>query len=213
MSISEYKNIYYPTENDSAVVRALLSGRVWEKKITNIFHEYLTHESVVVDCGTYIGSHTLTMSNLANKVYAFEPQPLIYKCLTQTIEKKNINNVKLYNVALCNETGVSWIHTNNDGDASLEGIRDNKFTMKFPINTNTLDNIITEKIDLIKIDVEGAEWELLQGADWTIEQYRPIIILETFKTKKNKKKLEEFKLLFNYNSEYISADNYLLIPN
>ena len=98
MSISEYKNIYYPTENDSAVVRALLSGRVWEKKITNIFHEYLTHESVVVDCGTYIGSHTLTMSNLANKVYAFEPQPLIYKCLTQTIEKKNINNVKLYNV-------------------------------------------------------------------------------------------------------------------
>ena len=108
---------------------------------------------------------------------------------------------------------MSWIHTNNDGDASLEGIRDNKFTMKFPINTNTLDNIITEKIDLIKIDVEGAEWELLQGADWTIEQYRPIIILETFKTKKNKKKLEEFKLLFNYNSEYISADNYLLIPN
>tara|TARA_R110000803_G_scaffold117669_3_gene186188 strand:+ start:451 stop:1092 length:642 start_codon:yes stop_codon:yes gene_type:complete len=212
MSISEFNNVFYPTTNDSAVVRCLLSGRVWEKKITNIFHQYITHDSVVVDCGTYIGSHSLSMSNLAKKVIGFEPQPLIFKCLTQTIDKQNIKNIKLYNIALSNKQGNTFIMTNNDGDASLEGIRDNKFKHKFPIKTNTLDNIINEKIDLIKIDVEGHEWEMLEGASETITKYRPIIILETFRTKNNKNNLEIFKLQYNYNYQYISADNYLLIP-
>ena len=85
--------------------------------------------------------------------------------------------------------------------------------MNFPCETNKLDNIINKKIHLIKIDVEGHEWELIDGATKTIIKHRPIIILETFKRNNNIKKIKQFILSFNYTASYISADNYLLLPN
>ena len=62
----------------------------------------------------------------------------------------------------------------------------------------------------MKIDIEGSEWDMLEGAIYLINKNRPIIILETFRGKKNKEKLEAFCKRFNYFHQYISADNYLL---
>ena len=211
--IVEYNNVFYPQQNNSSVIKALLNDRIWEKKITNLFNHYIQEDWVVVDAGAYIGLHTLTLSKLAKEVISFEPQPLVYQCLKNTLEKQNIDNVKLYHLALSNKKSDTHIHTNNDGDASIEGIRDAKFNMKFPCETNKLDNIINKKIHLIKIDVEGHEWELIDGATKTIIKHRPIIILETFKRNNNIKKIKQFILSFNYSASYISADNYLLLPN
>jgi FkbM family methyltransferase len=218
MNIVEHNNFYYnkvsyPQVNNSAVVKALLKNKIWEKKITNIFQAYIKKDWIVVDVGAYIGLHTLTMSKLANTVYSFEPQPLIYQCVKNTLTTQKIENVILHHVALSNNLGMTNIHTNNNGDASLEGIRDTKFSMSFPVNTKTLDSYNIDKINLIKIDVEGHEWEMIEGASNSIIKNKPIIILETFKTKKNIKKIEEFILQYNYTYTYISADNYLLLPN
>ena len=207
-----YNNVFYPQKNNSSVVKALLNDKIWEKKITNIFQAYIKEDWVVVDVGAYIGLHTLTISKLAKSVISFEPQPLIHQCLKNTLEKQKIKNVKLYHTALSNKNGTTNIHTNNNGDASLEGIRDIKFAMSFPVDMNTLDNYNIDKINLIKIDVEGHEWEMLEGASNTILKNKPIIILETFKTKKNINNLNKFILQYNYNLTYISADNYLLLP-
>ena len=123
-----------------------------------------------------------------------------------------IKNVDHYHMALGNETGWTHIHTNGDGDASIRGVRDNKFKQCFKCKINKLDNVVKEKIKLIKIDVEGYEWEVLAGAVGIIEEYKPIIILETFKTKKNMKELKDFCEFMEYSITYISADNYLLKP-
>ena len=211
--IVEYNNVFYPQQNNSSVIRALLNDRVWEKRITNIFENNVKEDWVVVDAGAYIGLHTLTLSKLAKEVISFEPQPLIYQCLKNTLEKQNIDNVKLYHLALSNKKSNTRIYTNNDGDASIEGIRDARFNMNFPCETNKLDNMINKKIHLIKIDVEGHEWEVIDGATKTIIKHRPIIILETFKRNNNIKKIKQFILSFNYSASYISADNYLLLPN
>jgi FkbM family methyltransferase len=211
--IVEYNDVFYPQQNNSSVIKALLNDRVWEKRITNLFHHYIQEDWVVVDAGAYIGLHTLTLSKLAKEVISFEPQPLIYQCLKNTLEKQNIDNVKLYHLALSNKKSNTRIYTNNDGDASIEGIRDAKFNMNFPCETNKLDNMINKKIHLIKIDVEGHEWEVIDGATKTIIKHRPIIILETFKRNNNIKKIKQFILSFNYSASYISADNYLLLPN
>ena len=210
--ISEHNGIFYPTQNNSAVVRVLLKDRVWEKKIVNIFEQYITKDDVVIDIGSYIGSHTLKMADLAKKVYSFEPQPTVSECVKKTLVKKNIKNVIHYNIALANFKGYTNIHTNNDGDSSLEGFRDHKFTNKYKCSVDMLDNLIFEPIKLIKIDVECSEWEVLCGACRIIEESKPIIILETFKNKKNIKELEQFCECFDYTSEYISCDNYLLKP-
>mgnify|MGYP003637052818 FL=1 len=212
-SISEYKDVFYPTLNNSAVVRALLNDRVWEKKIVNIFEDHITKDDVVIDIGTYIGTHTLKMSELAKKVISFEPQPTVSECVKKTLIKKNIKNVIHYDIALSNFKGYTHIHTNNDGDSSLEGFRDHKFTKKYKCKVDILDNLIFEPVKLIKIDVECSEWEVLCGACRIIEESKPIIILETFKTKKNMTELERFCECFDYDYKYISCDNYLLISN
>ena len=210
--ISNYGNIYYPSNNNSSVIKAMLSGRTWEKKIIKIFREYIKKNDVVVDVGSYIGLHTFEMSKLAKKVYSFEPQPLISACVMKSLEGLEITNVDHRNMAIGDYSGKTFIHTNNDGDASLEGIRDHKFKSKYECRIERLDNMINEPIKLIKIDVEGSEFQVLAGAIGLIEEHKPIIIIETFKTKKNLKLLDDFCEGFDYDYEYISADNYLLVP-
>ena len=213
MSISNYKNIFYPTKNNSHVVRALVHDNVWEQKIVNIFKKNINKNDVVVDIGSYIGLHTIGMSTLAKKVISFEPQPLISACVRKTLNAKEIKNVEHYNIALGNHTGWTYIETNGDGDASIKGIREKKiFNKSLRCKIDKLDNIIKEKVSLIKIDVEGYEWLVLSGAILTIQLYKPIIILETRRSKKNMKQLEEFCEVMEYSSSYISSDNFLLMP-
>ena len=211
MEINNYGNIFYPVNNNSSVINAMLKGKVWEKKIVNIFNQYVKKEDNVLDIGSYIGLHTIELSKLANKVFSFEPVPLISACVDKTIKAMNIKNVKHYNVACGNHNGIDYIHTNYNGDSSMGGIRDHKFSQKFEIKVVRLDDIITDPIKLIKIDVEGSEFEVLAGAINIIEEYHPIIIIETFKTKKNLKELKQFCEVLDYDCSYISADNYLLI--
>jgi len=212
MSISNYGNIFYPSLNNSSVVKAMLNNRVWEKKIVKLFKEHVSKDDVVLDVGTYIGLHTIELSKLAKKVISFEPQPLVSACVKKTLNAMEIKNVDHYHMALGNETGWTHIHTNGDGDASIRGIRDAKFCQSFKCKIDRLDNIVKEKVKLIKIDVEGSEFQVLAGAIELIEEHKPIIIIETFKTKRNLKLLDDFCEGFDYDMEYISADNYLMYP-
>ena len=205
-------DIYYPSVNNSAVIKCMLNNRVWEKKLVKLFKKFVKEDDVVVDVGAYIGLHTIELSKLSKKVFSFEPQPLISACVRKTLNTMEINNVDHYHMAIGNDTGWTHIHTNNDGDASIRGIRDNKFAQSFKCKIDKLENIVKEPISLIKIDVEGSEFDVLAGAVDLIELYKPIIIIETFKTKKNLKELEDFCNCFDYNQSYISADNYLLTP-
>jgi FkbM family methyltransferase len=212
--ILSHNDVSYPAINNSFVVKALLSNRTWEKKITALLHEHITPDMTVVDAGAYIGSHTLTMAGLSSKVYAFEPQPVAAECIRRTIKAKKLGHVFFHEVGLNDVCKTDFIFTNGDGDASLSGIRDHKFKANFPCRTAPLDSFIgeTENVGLMKIDVEGSEWRVLEGAAKTIRRCRPIIIMETFNTKKNLKLLDAWIKENDYTKEYISAANYLVKP-
>ena len=81
------------------------------------------------------------------------------------------------------------------------------------INTITLDSLELEQLDFIKIDVEGSEWQVIDGAMKTLAKYRPMIILETFFTNKNLQRLREFCCLLDYDLTRINNENYFLKPN
>ena len=213
LDIKKHNGIYYPTKNNCPVINAMLKNRTWEQKITNIFDDYVKPDWVCIDVGTFIGMHTLTLAKKCKFVVAFEAQPLIYTCLKKTLREKELENVILHNVALSNSKGSTTIHTNNNGDASLEGIRDHKFKWSYPVKRDTLDSYDIPKVDLMKIDIEGSEWNMLEGATELVETHRPIIILETFKGKKNRENLKSFCERYNYSYSYISADNWLLLRN
>lgn len=210
LDFKEHNGIYYPADNNCPVINAMLKDRTWEKKITNIFDDYVQPDWVCIDVGTFIGMHTINLAKKCRCVIGFEAQPLVYTCLKRTLRAKELNNVILHNVALSNCKGTTKIYTNNDGNASLAGIRDHKFKWNYPVNKNTLDSYDIPRVDLIKIDIEGSEWNMLEGAIELIENNRPIIILETFKGKGNRERLDIFCNRFNYSKTYISAENWLL---
>lgn len=214
-NIGCHKGVYYPLKNESAVIRALLADRTWEKKAYDYYRNHILKEHTVIDCGAFIGSHTLKFSKLSKKVYAFEPVPLINKCLQKTLKEKEIKNVELFNIALGNDSKETNIYTNFNGDSSIDGIRNKRFNYNFKTRMERLDYIIglNEKIDFIKIDVEGSEWDVLEGAKEIIKKWRPMILLETWATKKNIIKLGKFLKDYGYiEAVTLNSENYLLFP-
>lgn len=211
--IENHNGFYYPVNNQCPVIKKMLRDGVWERKIRAIFDAYVQPDWICVDVGTYIGMHTTYLASKSQYVIGFEAQPLIHNCLLKTLNAKGMGNTIVYNVALSNCKGSTTIKTNNNGDASLEGIRDHRFKWSYPVKKNTLDSYKIPRIDLMKIDIEGSEWDMLEGAIETIKRTRPIIILETFRRKSNKENIVTFCNRFDYNSQFISSDNYLLLPN
>ena len=137
-----------------------------------------TFNGAVVDAGANIGNHSIFFSKYFKKVYSFEPNPTTYKLLK--INSKNNNNIFVNKIGLSNKETVSYLLENK---SNLGGSRLIKERSKntIDIHLRTLDHevkFIKERIRLIKIDVEGHEFEVIQGSKGTILEYRPIIIFE-----------------------------------
>jgi len=149
-----------------------LTARVLEKA--------LQKTSNCIDIGCYRGEILRHMVRLApgGQIFAVEPCPYHHEFL-----KKKFPQVTLFPVALDNASGFKTFHFdrnhparsglltgNNSGDA-MEEIR---------VRVEKLDNLIPEnlKIDLIKMDVEGAEYPVISGGRNLIKRSRPVIIFE-----------------------------------
>ena len=153
---------------------------------------WLKTDSVFYDIGSNIGFHALTANTLIStgKIYAFEPMPA-----ARVIFEKHINlNSKLIvsnNIALSPMAISDAIKTvefsndiaHSDGNTYIKesyvfcGTKN-----KIIVQCQSIDGLIKqgyEKPDIIKIDVEGAEYDVLVGAKNALEQYRPNILLAT----------------------------------
>lgn len=205
--------IYYPTKNNSNVVRALVNGKTWERKLVQVFKKYIKPNHVVLDVGAYIGTHSVLFSTLAKKVYAFEPQRLVGDCLRKTIADNNINNISFYNIALHSKNGHQEFGTNNDGDASILKHRKKIFNDNYFVRTKLLDNFNFSQVDFIKIDAEGSEFDILQGAENTINEFRPVIVIEVWNTKLKKEQLFNWCRDTDYTWGKINSENFLLLPD
>ena len=159
----------------------------------NTFYDVLSYEimkrrlgrrSVCVDVGCHKGSFLRWMMELAPEgtFYAFEPLPELYKNLAASFP---LPQVKVFNLALSNQAGfVTFNHVISNpaysGLCKRKYDRPNETDCTISVTTDLLDNIVEGKdhIDFIKIDVEGAELQVLQGAIRTISRCRPIIVFE-----------------------------------
>ena len=115
---------------------------------------------VVVDAGASWGSYALTAAILGAEVHAFEPDPRIFADLINNIKENNLTNITANLMGLSdNNCVVDW-----DEQKNMQLIR--------------LDDYGIKDLDLIKIDVEGQELAVLEGARRLISQCKPKIILE-----------------------------------
>jgi FkbM family methyltransferase len=129
----------------------------------------------VIHAGAGFGDFLPALKN-CNRVFAFEPNPLMYKCALQATILNNLTNVSLYKYALGERNGKSSLkHIDETG---LEMGPRSEIGEGIKIDMIKLDGFFVEKIDLIHLDLEGYEFEALKGAKELIERDKPLIILE-----------------------------------
>lgn len=136
--------------------------------------------AVFVDAGSNVGKYSINMALKGNKTIAFEPNPDIFKLFKCNIIKNGcVKKINAHELALSSKNGRSVLYLNkvHVGHSSM----DEKTETPVTIRTATLDSFNLAP-DLIKIDVEGHEYEVLQGAHRTIAKYHPRIILEILDT-------------------------------
>jgi FkbM family methyltransferase len=122
-----------------------------------------------IDIGANIGITTMWMARHCEKVYSFEPDLDNIKRFNENIEVNNISNVELVQQAVSNENGVATFHLfDSYGHHSLDQNHIAKAKKSVQVKTITLDQFCEEKgiqeIDVLKIDVEGLEYDVLQGS-------------------------------------------------
>jgi FkbM family methyltransferase len=130
------------------------------------YFKYETDEPVIIDCGANIGTSVLYFKKLfpKSKIIAFEANPHTYKLLEKNVSENNLINVELINLALFDkETEISFFIGENIGTlvGSINKERGGETELK--VKTQKLSNYLKniDAVDLIKIDVEGAEINII----------------------------------------------------
>jgi len=168
------------------------------------YFEHLRENNVVITAGAACGMYARFYAKKFKHVYAFEPDPLNFHCLVNNTQNDNV--VKI-NAALSDINGITGFKrsaVDNVGTGSVVAPND------FLIPTLTIDTFHFHACDLIQLDAEGYEGNILVGARYTINRYKPVIISERFDEDNHK----EFMLnLFNYRYIETSHMDAIYLPN
>jgi len=145
----------------------------------------------MVDVGAHIGTFTIYLALRGVKVLAFEASPEVFALLRMNVEENRISElVTLYNVALYD----SKANLRVSPDCAYEKLEDGKLNYAskdcsgwlwlepgvdvYGFEARALDSFEIEDVAFIKVDAEGCDLRVLQGARETIRKYRPVICYE-----------------------------------
>jgi FkbM family methyltransferase len=155
---------------------------------------------VVVDCGANIGTHTVSWARQMTgwgSVIAIEAQERVYYALAGNVAINNCFNARLIHAAACDRNGTmkipnpDYFSPGSFGSLELKPAKNPEMIGQIidyadaklvQVNAITIDSLGLDRLDLLKIDVEGMECEVLEGARRTIRRSLPVIIIEHFKT-------------------------------
>jgi FkbM family methyltransferase len=152
----------------------------------------LSEGMTMIDIGAHMGMYTMTASKLVGEpgvVVAVEPSTREFQRLSFHVILNGLRNVRSFQLAASNACGeatmkIAWEWNSGHNtfgeflDPSVETIREER------VLTQTVDTLVAgqrlERVDLIKIDVEGHELQVLTGAVETLARFRPSLLIEVF---------------------------------
>lgn len=144
----------------------------YELATTQLFREILDPGMVVVDIGANVGYFSLLAADLvgpAGTVYAIEPEPRNNAILRKNVDLNSYSNVRVIEKAVSNRTGSVklFLSALDNGSHSISDAAARGVAGDVEVGATTLDDLLEEegwpKVDLVKIDVEGAEMLVLEG--------------------------------------------------
>lgn len=141
--------------------------------------KYIPREAVCLDIGANIGNHTLYFVKEAGakKVYSFEPVTDTFQILKKNMELNHLENqVVCYNAGCGEKASKGTIDHYDKNDAGSTSL---KVTDTGNIDIIRIDDIeLDDKVDFIKIDVEGFEQQVIKGATTLITRDKPVMYIE-----------------------------------
>lgn len=164
-------------------------------------------DGVVMDCGAHIGNCAILFSRLVGPeglVICLEPFEASYQVLLERIDRFKLENVVAINKGLWNKAGVFSLETFEEtiscrliDDQTGPIPNDNEVI----IECTTIDTLVKElklaRIDFIKMDIEGAEIEALQGARNTLTEYRPQVAIASYHHREGRPTALEVEKILN----------------
>lgn len=221
IEISNESNFVVLSLNDDAMAIQYFwtGGEITEPKSFSIWSKLAGHAQHIVDVGAYTGYYSLAAATISKaNITAYEPVSFIYARLSANVMLNNLSKIKFVNAAVSqNNNEVASIGINFGPAIFTSGAKlipegENRRMIMQPTRCVTLDaEHINDPVDLIKIDVEGAEVDVLEGAIQLLNQRHPVLLLETRPS--THEKVVSLLSHLNYEVEFIEsasgADNYL----
>lgn len=171
-----------PDAEDAGVVKSVFARRSYISDEVSI-----PHGGVVVDVGANIGAFSLFAARGAGTVLAFEPEPRNHERLRRNIDLNGFRNITPIPMAVSSKTGTCTFHIAADGNSGAHSLH-LTYGDSSPENTVTVETLsiadILERhslpvIDFLKLDCEGAEWEILETLTPEVSARIHRIALET----------------------------------
>jgi len=183
VTVSSRDQLYLPAPLDTMGAHYLLNGL----EGGTVIHNHCPAGGVAIDVGANYGEWTLQMARAvgpAGRVIAFEPVARLSDSMDKTLAVNGLKNATVIRKAASNGAGeVSFTHNQDHSGKSGIGVdagADQSESLTIP--ATPLDAVAEEqnldRLDFLKIDVEGHEFEVLEGARATLERFGPALVLE-----------------------------------
>lgn len=191
ITIDWYMGLKLKLSFDSEISRCIYVEGVFEPNEFCFLKRVIKPGMIFFDIGANIGLYALFASRLVGSdgfVYAFEPSSREFARLQENLSINEIVNVKAMKIAIAEKNTSRELFVADDWHGGH-----NTFARQFPyeatslkakevVTTRALDEIVKEeaiqRVDIVKIDVEGAEHLVLEGARRTLERFRPTLLIE-----------------------------------
>jgi len=175
------------------IPRTILISGSWQPKVGETISKWLTEDSVMLDVGAHIGYFTLKAGAIVGKegkVIAFEPNPKTLKNLRSNIAASGATNIIVQPIACTDYEQIITLHDSTAGGNSglssfLPTTGQESYSEVLPsysVRGRPIDDVVRElgltRVDVVKVDVEGAETMVIRGARETLKLFHPVVVME-----------------------------------
>ena len=233
IQIASINNLKYAVIGRNDLISNAVIRGGFDNNVIYTSNQFLKHikDGIVLDIGANMGSYAVPVAaaNPNLQIYSFEPQRVVFYQLCTNILFNRLNNIYAYNYGLSNSKWTKILEVPDynteqnigafsvDEDVRKEGYLVVTHGNLEAINAICLDSMDLKNIRFIKLDVEGHELEVLQGAVKTIQTSNyPPILFEAWDCKFPNKKEKLFSYLHSIEYSITGVDgnsNYLAMHN
>ena len=180
--VSAKHGVFAYNRNDNAVGKSLEKYGEWCRAEVDFLTSLLSEGDIAIDVGAYIGTHTIPFAKkigLRGRVISFEPQRFNFYNLCTNVFLNGLFNTICYELALGDKESKLFVPVFDPMQKSNFGaVKLKKFSEGEEIRIVPLDYMKLTECKLIKIDVEGMEVEVLEGARRLIQECKPFLYVE-----------------------------------